>query len=79
MRNKQRQLKIKEKNKKGFKSTDLPNKINELKQIIGRFPGNPLNSLINDRLKEIVEEKKEIVQKSIKINDLESFIKKKEL
>ena len=78
MRNKQKQLKIKEKNKKGFKSTDLPNKIDKLKQIKGRFPGNLLNSLINDRLKEIIEKKK-IVQESIKINDLESFIKKIEL
>ena len=58
MRNKQKQLKIKEKNKKGFKSTDLPNKIGKLKQNKGRFPGNLLNSLINDRLKEIIEKKK---------------------
>ena len=58
MRNKQRQLKIKEKNKKGFKSTDLPNKIDKLKQNKGRFPGNLLNSLINDRQKEIIEKKK---------------------
>ena len=70
MRNKQRQLKIKEKNKKGFKSTDLPNKINA--KATGDLTGNKWANkitgivLTKSKSKEIPKER-EFKERSIKI------------
>ena len=53
-----------------LKSLNLPNKIDELKQIESVFPKNQVTDLIIDKLKEIVQ-----LQNNIKLDDLEHTAK----
>ena len=54
----------KQKQVKALESLNFFNKINELKQVGGKFPNNQLTYLIIDRLKWIME-----LHNSMKIND----------
>ena len=48
-------MRIQEKKAKALESLNFSNKINELKQVKYIFPGDQLNILTKDRLKQVME------------------------